>query len=166
MIPIRSFVVLALLVGCSVRTASAFVVVPRSTTTSGNSLHPKQILLVQQQQPTTTATTSAVLLLQMAVTDESGEPKSTNNNNTKLPFFLDPGTKGGALVLMVVLFAVPLAGYQFMVSALGYDEIEAGVAVGMGFTVFSTAAWMSTYLFRVATKDMTYVRCCYYCTTT
>ena len=84
----------------------------------------------------------------------SDEPKSAS----KLPFFLDPGTKGGALVLMVVLFAVPYAGYKFMVSALGYDEIEAGISVGMGFTVFSTLAWMSTYLFRVATKDMTYVR--------
>lgn len=85
---------------------------------------------------------------------DTDKPKSS----TKLPFFLDPGTKGGALVLMFVLFAVPFAGYQFMVSALGYDEIEAGISVGMGFTVFSTLAWMSTYLFRVATKDMTYVR--------
>jgi cytochrome c oxidase assembly factor CtaG len=72
---------------------------------------------------------------------------------------LDPNTKGGALVLMVVLFVVPYLVYQVMVSS-GTDEIDAGIAVGMGFTIFSMLAWVSTYIFRVATKDMTYVRVC------
>jgi len=88
---------------------------------------------------------------------EEGGSNKDDDEKSKLPFFLDANTKGGALVLMVVLFVVPYLGYQVMVNTLGYDEIDAGIAVGMGFTVFSTLAWMSTYLFRVATKDMTYV---------
>jgi hypothetical protein len=88
----------------------------------------------------------------MAVTDE------TKTENSNLPFFLDPNTKGGVLVLMTALFLVTWLGYQFIVNVLGYDEIDAGIGVGMGFTVISTLAWMSTYLFRVVTKDMTYVR--------
>jgi Protein of unknown function (DUF3007) len=87
----------------------------------------------------------------LSVTDETKTEKSN------LPFFLDPNTKGGVLVLMTALFAVTWLGYQFIVNVLGYDEIDAGIGVGMGFTVISTLAWMSTYLFRVVTKDMTYV---------
>jgi len=83
--------------------------------------------------------------------------ETKGDEESKLPFWLDPNTKGGALVLMVALFVIPYLGYQFLVNALGYDEIDAGIGVGMGFTVLSTLAWMSTYLFRVATKDMTYV---------
>lgn len=93
----------------------------------------------------------------LAMADES-KSGGGDDNSSKLPFWLDPNTKGGALVFMVVLFAVPYSGYQFMVSVLGYDEVDAGVGVGMGFTVLSMLAWISTYLFRVATKDMTYVR--------
>ena len=89
------------------------------------------------------------------------ESKSGSGGENKLPFWLDPNTKGGALVFMVALFAVPYLGYQFLVTALGYDEIDAGIGVGMGFTVLSMLAWISTYLFRVATKDMTYVRLCW-----
>ena len=95
--------------------------------------------------------------LYLSGAEEGGSKKDDDEKSNKLPFFLDANTKGGALVLMVVLFAVPYLGYQILVNALGYDEIDAGIAVGMGFTVFSTLAWMSTYLFRVATKDMTYV---------
>ena len=89
------------------------------------------------------------------------ESNSGSGGENKLPFWLDPNTKGGALVFMVALFAVPYLGYQFLVTALGYDEIDAGIGVGMGFTVLSMLAWISTYLFRVATKDMTYVRLCW-----
>ena len=30
--------------------------------------------------------------------------------------------------------------------------------IGVGFTVFTTVLWVSTYIFRVATKDMTYAK--------
>ena len=93
----------------------------------------------------------------LAMADKSRGGDDDDSAGKKRPFWLDPNTKGGALVLMVTLFAVPYLGYQFLVQVLDYDEIDAGINVGMGFTVLSTLAWMSTYLFRVATKDMTYV---------
>jgi hypothetical protein len=91
---------------------------------------------------------SGITALQMAA-----DPKGENN----LPMLLDPGTKGGALFLSVVLFIIPLIGYQFCVSVLGFDGIEAGRWIGVGFTVLTTVLWVGTYIFRVATKDMTYV---------
>lgn len=77
---------------------------------------------------------------------------------SKLPMLLDPGTKGGALFLSLVLFVIPLLGYQVVTNVFGVDEIEAGKWIGVGFTVFTLVLWVSTYIFRVATKDMTYVR--------
>jgi Protein of unknown function (DUF3007) len=101
----------------------------------------------------TTTTTTTTALAMASPSEESSSSSSTR------PFYLDPNTKGGALVLMVVLFVVPYVVYQVLVSAGNMDEIDAGIAVGMGFTIFSMLAWVSTYIFRVATKDMTYVRC-------
>jgi hypothetical protein len=88
----------------------------------------------------------------------SASAEQKRGEKGKLPLLLDPGTKGGALFLSLVLFLVPIAAYDVATNALGWDEIDAGIAIGIGFTVFSMFAWLSTYLFRVATKDMTYVR--------
>lgn len=79
------------------------------------------------------------------------------SESRKLPFWLDPGTKGGAVFLSLVLFIVPLLAYNVATTVFGLDEIETGITIGVGFTVFATVAWVSTYIFRVATKDMTYV---------
>ena len=79
--------------------------------------------------------------LQMA-----NDAEQSKKNN--LPFWLDIGTKGGAVFWSLVLFIVPI---------IGYNEIEAGKWIGVGFTAIAMLAWSSTYLFRVATKDMTYV---------
>uniref|UniRef100_A0A6S8ZD07 Uncharacterized protein n=1 Tax=Ditylum brightwellii TaxID=49249 RepID=A0A6S8ZD07_9STRA len=97
--------------------------------------------------PTTTATISSSCLHQ----------STSNEEEKKLPMLLDVGTKGGALFLSFVLFLVPILGYNFVTGVLGYDEIEAGKWIGVGFTVVTTLLWASTYIFRVATKDMTYV---------
>jgi Protein of unknown function (DUF3007) len=91
---------------------------------------------------------SGITTLQMAA-----DPKGEKN----LPMLLDPGTKGGALFLSLVLFIIPLIGYQFCVSVLGFDGIEAGRWIGVGFTLLTTVLWVGTYIVRVATKDMTYV---------
>lgn len=80
-----------------------------------------------------------------------------SSESRKLPFWLDPGTKGGAVFLSLVLFIVPLLAYNVATTVFGLDEIETGITIGVGFTVFATVAWVSTYIFRVATKDMTYV---------
>lgn len=78
--------------------------------------------------------------------------------STKLPMLLDPGTRGGALFLSLVLFIIPIIGYQFVTGVFGVDGIEAGKWIGVGFTFFTTVLWVSTYIFRVATKDMTYAK--------
>ena len=79
------------------------------------------------------------------------------SGENKLPMLLDPGTKGGALFLSLVLFLVPIGFYEFGTLVLGWDEVDAGRFIGAGFVVFTTVLWTSTYVFRVATKDMTYV---------
>lgn len=87
----------------------------------------------------------------------SNDSNVERGEQSKLPMLLDPGTKGGALFLSLVLFVVPLLGYQFVTSVLGVDGIEAGKWIGVGFTFATLILWVSTYIFRVATKDMTYV---------
>jgi len=87
---------------------------------------------------------------------------SENNQEAKqqsnLPMLLDPGTKGGALFLSLVLFIVPIAIYEFVTLGLGIDGLEAGKWIGVGFTFFTTVLWVGTYILRVATKDMTYAK--------
>ena len=70
---------------------------------------------------------------------------------------LDIGTKGGALFLSLVLFIVPIIFYQIITNLFGVDGIEAGKWIGVGFPAITTILWVSSYIFRVATKDMTYV---------
>lgn len=85
---------------------------------------------------------------------------SDQNTETKssLPVFLDPGTKGGAIVLSVILFVVPLVVYNVATGPMGMDEIEVGRNIGVGFSVLSMVFWLGSYIFRVATKDMTYAK--------
>ena len=82
------------------------------------------------------------------------EPEAEKSN---LPFWLDPGTRGGAVFWSIVLFIVPLIGYSIVTTFFGVDGVEAGKYIGVGFTALATLAWVFTYIFRVATKDMTYV---------
>ena len=74
-----------------------------------------------------------------------------------LPALLDPGTKGGVLVLGTLLFIIPFLFYNFITSAGILNEEDAGRFIGVGFTIVTSLLWVSTYIFRVATKDMTYV---------
>lgn len=91
----------------------------------------------------------------LQMTDNVNNTPEPSNNN-KLPFWLDPNTKGGVIVLMFALFGVPVLAYNVLI-AFGMDDIEAGIDIGIGFTIVTCFAWVSTYVFRVATKDMTYV---------
>ena len=88
---------------------------------------------------------------------ETNEGAAAEGQKSGLPMLLDPGTKGGALFLSLVLFVIPLVGYGFVTEVLGVDSIEAGKWIGVGFTFATLVLWVSTYIFRVATKDMTYV---------
>ena len=85
------------------------------------------------------------------------ESPSSNEQKSNLPFFLDPGTKGGALFLSLVLFVVPIIFYNIVLAVSDVDELDLGRWIGVGFTAVATVAWLGTYLFRVVTKDMTYV---------
>ena len=85
---------------------------------------------------------------------ENNEPSSSSS----LPVFLDPGTKGGAVVLSLLLFIIPIIIYQISIGPLGMDGIVVGRNIGVGFSVFRLLLWGSTYIFRVATKDMTYAK--------
>ena len=82
---------------------------------------------------------------------------SSENQESSLPFWLDPNTKGGVIVLSIVLLILPFIGYNIVTGIFGVDEVEAGKCIGVGFTAIGTFAWVATYIFRVATKDMTYV---------
>ena len=83
---------------------------------------------------------------------------TASEEKSSLPVFLDPGTKGGVVVLSVLLFVLPLIAYNVATGPFGLDEIEVGRDIGVGFSVVTMLLWGSTYIFRVATKDMTYAR--------
>lgn len=90
----------------------------------------------------------------MATEPDAEKSKSSGG----LPFWLDPGTRGGAVVLSILLFVLPLVGYSVATNVFGVDGVEAGRYIGVGFTAIATLVWVFTYIFRVATKDMTYAK--------
>jgi hypothetical protein len=96
-------------------------------------------------------TTSPTTSLRASSDGNSGAPSN-------LPFWLDPGTKGGAVFLSLVLFIVPIIGYNIIINVSGLDPSEVGIWIGVGFTVLSLFVWVGSYIFRVATKDMTYAK--------
>uniref|UniRef100_A0A7S3QA31 Uncharacterized protein n=1 Tax=Chaetoceros debilis TaxID=122233 RepID=A0A7S3QA31_9STRA len=136
----------ALLAACT----SAFTVAPsvnlsvssRSTSTAGNPLKFTSSINSLKSSESTS--------LRMSTNDEKTE--------SKLPMLLDPGTKGGAIFLSLVLFIVPIIGYEIATIGFGLDGIDVGRWIGVGFTFFTTVLWVGTYIFRVATKDMTYAK--------
>lgn len=75
----------------------------------------------------------------------------------KLAAWFDPNTRGGILVWGTFLFLVPYAAYQAFV-AFGVDKTKVGEYVGAIFVLVSNLLWASTYVFRVASKDMTYTK--------
>ena len=83
---------------------------------------------------------------------------SEQKTESSLPVFLDPGTKGGAVVLSIILFVIPILIYNIATGVFGVDEIEAGRDIGVGFSVITMIVWGASYIFRVATKDMTYAK--------
>jgi len=107
----------------------------------------------------TTITATSTIHTRQFKTTALAASQDSNNNGSKLPFWLDPGTKGGALVLTVVLFVVPIAAYNILLAVMpGVDSLQLGINIGVGFTVLALVGWMGTYIFRVATKDMTYAQ--------
>ncbi|CAN0158484.1 unnamed protein product [Scytosiphon promiscuus] len=74
---------------------------------------------------------------------------------SNLPFYLDPSTRGGAVVVPILSLLLPLGAYGAL-TAVGVDGGKAGAWVGVGYTLIGLIAWVGSYFFRVATKNMTY----------
>eukprot|EP00577_Skeletonema_sp_RCC1716_P026789 CAMPEP_0113394950 /NCGR_PEP_ID=MMETSP0013_2-20120614/12864_1 /TAXON_ID=2843 ORGANISM="Skeletonema costatum, Strain 1716" /NCGR_SAMPLE_ID=MMETSP0013_2 /ASSEMBLY_ACC=CAM_ASM_000158 /LENGTH=187 /DNA_ID=CAMNT_0000278989 /DNA_START=62 /DNA_END=625 /DNA_ORIENTATION=- /assembly_acc=CAM_ASM_000158 len=107
---------------------------------------------------TTTANSNAFKESGSRTKSTSSSSSLNMSEKSNLPVFLDPGTKGGAIVLSLILFVIPIVIYQVATGVFGVDEIEAGRDIGVGFSVITMLLWGSTYIFRVATKDMTYAK--------
>ena len=71
---------------------------------------------------------------------------------------LDPGTKGGSLFLSLLLFLSPLLYYAVAVRTSASTPEETQRDISLYFTTGLTLAWTASYLFRVASKDMTYAK--------
>ena len=69
--------------------------------------------------------------------------------------WFDPNTRGGVIVWSTILITVPILLSNALVDS-GMDADKVGAYVGFGFVCLSMVGWASTYLFRVANKDMTY----------
>ena len=132
-------------------TVSSAFVLPTSTPVAHRV--PKSSL----QDITSIQRTESVLLFGTA-SPKDVEDMNSNNNKPLFQFLLDPGTKGGAIFLSLVLFLVPISLYNLVTTVGGVDNIQAGVFIGVGFTSVATLAWLLSLVYRVVTKDMTYVR--------
>ena len=70
----------------------------------------------------------------------------------------NPNTKGGIVFYTIVLCALPFFLYSFMLDTLGFDVVLAGNVILVGYVGLGTVLWTSSYIFRVANKDMTYAQ--------
>mmetsp|Transcript_36438 Transcript_36438/g.97378 ORF Transcript_36438/g.97378 Transcript_36438/m.97378 type:complete len:182 (+) Transcript_36438:33-578(+) len=93
---------------------------------------------------------------QSAVVVRAAENEATGGGFS-LPWWLDPGTKGGAIVVCSLLAIIPIVGYYGLI-AVGYDEQAAGAVSAGSFTLLAILLWTFSYMFRVANKDMTYAK--------
>ena len=71
--------------------------------------------------------------------------------------WLNINTRGGIIVWSGILTLVPIVVYQYFIGQ-GYEDTTVGAYVGALFVLLSMVGWASTYIFRVATKDMTYAK--------
>jgi len=88
--------------------------------------------------------------------DKSNEIASSEDK-FDLSAWLNPNTRGGVIVWSIILVLVPVGFYNYFVST-GMEETKVGATVGAVFVLLSNVAWASTYVFRVANKDMTYAK--------
>lgn len=73
----------------------------------------------------------------------------------KLPWFVDPGTYGGVIVLTVVGCVAPFVVYSALLS-FGLDANTTGVVLSGILVIGSIILWTLSYVFRVYNKNMTY----------
>lgn len=98
------------------------------------------------------------LRLPLSLSATSSEDNSSEADASfDLAAWFNPNTRGGVLVWSALLLIIPTAIYNYFVST-GMEDTKVGANVGFAFVVLSMVGWASTYLFRVANKDMTYAR--------
>ena len=78
-----------------------------------------------------------------------------DDDEKRLPWFFDPGTYGGVIVLTIFLIVAPLA-LKSALEASGMDGNQVGVALSGVFVIGGSLLWAFSYVFRVFSKDMTY----------
>ena len=78
-----------------------------------------------------------------------------DDEEKRLPWFFDPGTYGGVIVLTIFLIVAPLA-LKSALEASGMDGNQVGVALSGVFVIGGSLLWAFSYVFRVFSKDMTY----------
>jgi hypothetical protein len=81
-----------------------------------------------------------------------------DGEKSRMPWFLDPNTKGGIIFWSFIAIILPFFAYSFMLDTLGWDVILAGNVVLVGYVGLATVVWTASYVFRVANKDMTYAQ--------
>ena len=92
--------------------------------------------------------------LQVSTNEGKGDEKMVEFD---ISAWLNINTRGGVLVWCAILIVIPVAAYAYFVST-GLEETTVGAYVGALFVLLTMVAWASTYIFRVATKDMTYAK--------
>eukprot|EP01038_Epipyxis_sp_PR26KG_P008832 gene8832-11922_t len=81
----------------------------------------------------------------------------SENNGFDIAAWFNPNTRGGVIVWCFILVTIPVGFYNYFIST-GLEETKVGAYVGALFVLLSNLLWASTYIFRVANKDMTYAR--------
>ena len=71
--------------------------------------------------------------------------------------WINPNTRGGVIVWSIILVTIPVFVYYYFVGQ-GMEPTKVGSYVGALFVLLSNVLWASTYVFRVANKDMTYAK--------
>lgn len=89
----------------------------------------------------------------------SSETQQDDVDNTSfdLASWFNPSTRGGVITWSSVLIIIPIIIYNYLIST-GIEDVQVGAYVGASFVLISNLLWASTYIFRVANKDMTYAK--------
>lgn len=98
---------------------------------------------------------SGVLRMSENTADESNENEMDGKFDPQA--WLNPNTRGGVIVWSLILVTIPYLVYEYFVST-GLEPTKVGGYIGAIFVLLSNVLWASTYIFRVANKDMTYAK--------
>lgn len=82
---------------------------------------------------------------------------AANNDDFDIKAWINPNTRGGVLVWAGLFTLVPIGTNNILVSS-SLESSTVGAYVGAIFVLLTNLLWVSTYVFRVANKDMTYAK--------